>query len=110
MGELEEDRGDEEKAEVQVCFRSWRLVRVCKHHFLHLYTLHLYTLLYTSLYLIEMAASLSSSVSSLQSSLQLLDSSITSLDSGVNDFPRLTKVLQTTRVRVPQPTLPNHPN
>lgn len=45
-----------------------------------------------------MAASLSSSVSSLQSSLQLLDSSIHTLDSGVNDFPRLCKVLQTTRV------------
>lgn len=45
-----------------------------------------------------MAASLSSAVSSLQSSLQLLDSSINTLDSGVNDFPRLTKVLQTTRV------------
>ncbi|RJE20653.1 hypothetical protein PHISCL_07019 [Aspergillus sclerotialis] len=44
-----------------------------------------------------MATSLSSAVSSLQSSLQLLDSSINTLDSGVNDFPRLTKVLQTTR-------------
>jgi len=46
-----------------------------------------------------MAASLSTSVSSLQSSLQLLDSSINILDQGVNDFPRLCKVLQTTRVR-----------
>ncbi|RMJ27396.1 hypothetical protein PHISP_01712 [Aspergillus sp. HF37] len=54
-----------------------------------------------------MTASLSSSVSSLQSSLQLLDSSITTLDSGVNDFPRLTKVLQTTRhfELLPEPTL-----
>ena len=39
------------------------------------------------------------SVSSLQSSLQLLESSINTLDAGVNDFPRLAKVLQTTRVR-----------
>lgn len=45
-----------------------------------------------------MASSLASSVTSLQSSLQLLDNSITTLDSGVNDFPRLCKVLQTTRV------------
>ncbi|KAJ5944008.1 hypothetical protein N7516_004176 [Penicillium verrucosum] len=44
-----------------------------------------------------MAASLSSSVTSLQSSLQILDSSISTLDAGVNDFPRLCKVLQTTR-------------
>ncbi|GAB7345885.1 hypothetical protein MBLNU457_4129t1 [Dothideomycetes sp. NU457] len=36
-------------------------------------------------------------VSSLRSSMQLLDSSITILDSGVSDFPRLTKVLDTTR-------------
>lgn len=43
--------------------------------------------------------SLASSVSSLQSSLHLLDSSISTLDSGVNDYPRLCKVLQTTRVR-----------
>lgn len=47
-----------------------------------------------------MADSLSSSVNSLQSSLQLLDSSISTLDSGINDFPRMCKVLQTTRVRV----------
>lgn len=46
-----------------------------------------------------MASSLAASVASLQSSLQLLDNSITTLDSGVNDFPRLCKVLQTTRVR-----------
>ncbi|KAJ5132344.1 hypothetical protein N7448_006502 [Penicillium atrosanguineum] len=54
-----------------------------------------------------MASSLASSVSSLQSSLQLLDNSITTLDSGVNDFPRLCKVLQTTRhfELLPEPTL-----
>ena len=46
-----------------------------------------------------MTSSLASSVTSLQSSLQLLDNSISTLDSGVNDFPRLCKVLQTTRVR-----------
>ncbi|KAK2733118.1 hypothetical protein FQN55_003732 [Onygenales sp. PD_40] len=54
-----------------------------------------------------MASSLSSCVSSLQSSLQLLDSSIDILDEGVNDFPRLCKVLQTTRhfELLPEPTL-----
>ncbi|PLN80709.1 putative mitotic spindle biogenesis protein Spc19 [Aspergillus taichungensis] len=54
-----------------------------------------------------MAASLSSSVSSLQSSLHLLDSSISTLDAGVSDFPRLCKVLQTTRhfELLPEPTL-----
>jgi len=52
----------------------------------------------TTIIYITMAASLSSSVTSLQSSLQLLDNSITTLDSGVNDFPRLCKVLSTTRV------------
>ncbi|EEP80693.1 conserved hypothetical protein [Uncinocarpus reesii 1704] len=54
-----------------------------------------------------MAASLSSSVSSLQSSLQLLESSIDVLDSGVHDFPRLCKVLQSTRhfELLPEPTL-----
>ncbi|KKK18312.1 mitotic spindle biogenesis protein [Aspergillus rambellii] len=54
-----------------------------------------------------MAASLSSSVASLQSSLGLLDSSISILDSGVSDFPRLCKVLQTTRhfELLPEPTL-----
>nr|POE62540.1 dash complex subunit spc19 [Quercus suber] len=36
-------------------------------------------------------------VSSLQSSMQLLESSISILDAGVNDYPRLAKVLQTTR-------------
>ncbi|KXG48731.1 DASH complex, subunit Spc19 [Penicillium griseofulvum] len=54
-----------------------------------------------------MASSLSSSVTSLQSSLQILDNSISILDSGVNDFPRLCKVLQTTRhfELLPEPTL-----
>ncbi|OQD77820.1 hypothetical protein PENDEC_c002G05480 [Penicillium decumbens] len=54
-----------------------------------------------------MASSLAASVSSLQSSLQLLDNSITTLDAGVNDFPRLCKVLQTTRhfELLPEPTL-----
>ncbi|KAJ5888456.1 DASH complex subunit Spc19 [Penicillium taxi] len=54
-----------------------------------------------------MASSLSSSVYSLQSSLQLLDNSISTLDEGVNDFPRLCKVLQTTRhfELLPEPTL-----
>ncbi|OKL60523.1 hypothetical protein UA08_04281 [Talaromyces atroroseus] len=54
-----------------------------------------------------MADSLASSVSSLRSSLQLLDSSIDILDSGVNDFPRLSKVLQTTRhfELLPEPQL-----
>ncbi|TVY57117.1 DASH complex subunit SPC19 [Lachnellula cervina] len=42
-------------------------------------------------------ASLSSSVSSLRSSLSLLDSSISILDSGISDFPRLKKVLGSTR-------------
>ncbi|CAK1359714.1 DASH complex subunit SPC19 [Cercospora beticola] len=36
-------------------------------------------------------------VASLRSSMQLLESSINILDSGVNDYPRLAKVLQTTR-------------
>ncbi|KAJ5492570.1 hypothetical protein N7539_001316 [Penicillium diatomitis] len=54
-----------------------------------------------------MTSSLASSVTSLQSSLQLLDNSINTLDSGVNDFPRLCKVLQTTRhfELLPEPTL-----
>ncbi|KAF3387717.1 DASH complex subunit SPC19 [Penicillium rolfsii] len=54
-----------------------------------------------------MTSSLASSVTSLQSSLQLLDNSITTLDSGVNDFPRLCRVLQTTRhfELLPEPTL-----
>ncbi|RAO65374.1 uncharacterized protein BHQ10_001386 [Talaromyces amestolkiae] len=54
-----------------------------------------------------MADSLSSSVASLRTSLQLLESSIDILDSGVNDFPRLSKVLQTTRhfELLPEPTL-----
>ncbi|KAF1947191.1 mitotic spindle biogenesis protein-like protein Spc19 [Clathrospora elynae] len=36
-------------------------------------------------------------VASLRNSMQLLDSSINILDEGVSDFPRLAKVLQTTR-------------
>ncbi|PYI25279.1 mitotic spindle biogenesis protein Spc19 [Aspergillus indologenus CBS 114.80] len=54
-----------------------------------------------------MADHLQHSVSSLQSSLQLLDSSISTLDAGVSDFPRLSKVLQTTRhfELLPEPTL-----
>jgi len=42
--------------------------------------------------------SLEGCVGSLRSSMQLLDTSINILDEGVNDFPRLAKVLQTTRV------------
>ncbi|KAF2675172.1 DASH complex, subunit Spc19 [Microthyrium microscopicum] len=41
--------------------------------------------------------SLEGCVSSLRESLSLLDSSIKTLDAGVNDFPRLSKVLQSTR-------------
>ncbi|KAA8647227.1 hypothetical protein EYZ11_008653 [Aspergillus tanneri] len=54
-----------------------------------------------------MAASLSAAVTSLQSSLDVLDSSIETLESGVSDFPRLSKVLQTTRhfELLPEPTL-----
>ncbi|GKZ83282.1 hypothetical protein AnigIFM56816_008373 [Aspergillus niger] len=54
-----------------------------------------------------MADHLQASVSSLGSSLQLLDSSISTLDSGISDFPRLCKVLQTTRhfELLPEPTL-----
>lgn len=43
-------------------------------------------------------AALEGCVSSLRSSMSLLDSSIHILDSGVSDYPRLTKVLQSTRV------------
>jgi hypothetical protein len=32
--------------------------------------------------------------------MQLLESSINILDTGVHDYPRLSKVLQTTRVRL----------
>lgn len=46
-----------------------------------------------------MASPLEGCVASLRNSMQLLDSSINILDDGVNDFPRLAKVLQTTRVR-----------
>ncbi|KAL4936025.1 DASH complex subunit Spc19 [Aspergillus oleicola] len=54
-----------------------------------------------------MASSLASSVSSLQNSCQLVDSSIQILDDGVNDFPRMSKVLQTTRhfELLPEPTI-----
>lgn len=54
-----------------------------------------------------MANPLASCVSSLRSSNALLSSSISILDSGVNDFPRLAKVLQTTRhfELLPEPTL-----
>ncbi|PLB45745.1 putative mitotic spindle biogenesis protein Spc19 [Aspergillus steynii IBT 23096] len=54
-----------------------------------------------------MAASLAASVDSLQSSLNILDSSIDTLDAGISDFPRLSKVLQTTRhfELLPEPTL-----
>ncbi|KAF2109679.1 DASH complex subunit Spc19, partial [Lophiotrema nucula] len=45
----------------------------------------------------NMTSSLEGCVSSLRTSMQLLDSSISILESGVNDFPRLAKVLQTTR-------------
>ncbi|KAL8637273.1 MAG: hypothetical protein Q9228_005441 [Teloschistes exilis] len=44
-----------------------------------------------------MANPLADCVSSLRSSNHLLSNSISILDSGVNDFPRLAKVLQTTK-------------
>ncbi|MDI1487006.1 MAG: DASH complex subunit spc19 [Ramalina farinacea] len=44
-----------------------------------------------------MSNSLTACVSSLRSTNALLSSSTTILDNGVNDFPRLAKVLQTTR-------------
>ncbi|KAL8684968.1 MAG: hypothetical protein Q9218_008050 [Villophora microphyllina] len=44
-----------------------------------------------------MANPLADCVSSLRSSSHLLSNSISILDSGVNDFPRLAKVLQTTK-------------
>ena len=50
-----------------------------------------------------MAGSLAGCVTSLQSSISLLTSSISILDTGVNDFPRLAKVLETTRVSVAFP-------
>lgn len=43
-------------------------------------------------------AALQGCVSSLRTSMQQLESSINILDSGVSDYPRLAKVLQTTRV------------
>ena len=45
-----------------------------------------------------MAAPLEGCVGSLRNSMRLLDSSINILDEGVSDFPRLAKVLHTTRV------------
>lgn len=45
-----------------------------------------------------MASPLEGCVASLRNSMQLLDSSINILADGVDDFPRLAKVLQTTRV------------
>lgn len=48
----------------------------------------------------EMGTPLAGCVNSLQSGISLLNSSISILDSGVNDFPRLAKVLQTTRVSI----------
>lgn len=53
----------------------------------------------------SLSSPLASCVSSLQSSMQLLDSSISILDDGVNDYPRLSKVLQTARVCL---SLPYH--
>jgi DASH complex subunit SPC19 len=47
-----------------------------------------------------MASPLEGCVGSLRNSMQLLDSSINILAEGVNDYPRLAKVLQTTRVRI----------
>ncbi|KAL4952331.1 DASH complex subunit Spc19 [Aspergillus filifer] len=54
-----------------------------------------------------MASSLASSVASLQNCCGLVDSSIQILDDGVNDFPRMAKVLQTTRhfELLPEPTI-----
>ncbi|PYH97022.1 putative mitotic spindle biogenesis protein Spc19 [Aspergillus ellipticus CBS 707.79] len=54
-----------------------------------------------------MADHLQASVTSLQSTLGLVDSSISTLESGISDFPRLCKVLQTTRhfELLPEPTL-----
>lgn len=50
------------------------------------------------------ATALRGCVGSLMNSMQLLESSISILDAGVNDYPRLAKVLQTTRVRPPTST------
>lgn len=52
-----------------------------------------------------MANPLADCVSSLRSSNHLLSNSISILDSGVNDFPRLAKVLQTTKVKPGEPML-----
>ncbi|PFH59538.1 hypothetical protein XA68_12205 [Ophiocordyceps unilateralis] len=53
------------------------------------------------------ALSYADCVSSLRSSLRFLESSVQTLDSGVNDFPRLVRVLKTVRhyELVSQPTL-----
>ena len=58
-------------------------------------------------YTTEEMASLGPAVNSLHSSLALLNSSISILDEGVNDFPRLCKVLQTQQhfVLLPEPVL-----
>lgn len=47
-----------------------------------------------------MGSPLEGCVGSLRNSMQLLDSCINILDDGVSDFPRLAKVLHTTRVSV----------
>jgi len=52
-------------------------------------------------------SSLSGCVSSLRNSTRLLDSSISILDSGIQDFPRMKKVLQCTRVSC-SPDCANH--
>ena len=54
------------------------------------------------------SSALQGCVSSLRTSMQLLESSINILDAGVNDYPRLTKVLQTTRVRPINPSRTKH--
>lgn len=50
---------------------------------------------------------LQGSVASLRTSMHLLDSSLSILDAGVGDYPRLARVLQTTRV---SHTAPPHPH
>lgn len=49
---------------------------------------------------------LQGSVASLRTSMHLLDSSLSILDAGVADYPRLARVLQTTRVSQPLPPSP----
>jgi DASH complex subunit SPC19 len=46
-------------------------------------------------------ASYSDCVASLRTSLQYLESSVETLDNGVHDFPRLSGVLKSVRVRSP---------